>query len=203
MDVLKVGQKLSLYFQKDNKLVEMLCSISEIKDDRLVINLPQYFMRYIEFLEVGKRLTVKVFSKIGTLDFNTVVITSPMEDNFEIELDYNAIKLTSGDDMPVINAVETLNIKHGEENTDTKTFEIATEFIKFYSDKKFEKNDILDCALILPQNCGTIYFKATLTEVDPIYENEYTISDFCMTEDDRQTLLYYMYLYSNDTDWNE
>ncbi len=203
MDVLKVGQKLSIYFQKDDKLVEMLCSIAEIKDDRLVIDLPQYFMRYIEFLDVSKRLTVKVFSKVGTLDFNAVVITSPLEDNFEIELDYNAMKLTPGEDMPVINAVETLNIKHGDESINTKTFEIATEYIKFYSDKKFEQNDLLDCALILPHNCGTIYFKATLTEVDPIYENEYTMSDFCMTEDDRQTLLYYMYIYSNDTDWDE
>ena len=203
MDLLRIGQKLNIYFQKDKNLVEMTCAISKIYDDRLVIDLPQYFMRYIDYLEVGNPLTIKVFSKVGTLDFNTIIISSPLEDEFCVELDYNAMKLTEGDDIPVIKAVETLNIRRNENDINAKTFEIATEYIKFYSDKKFSENEILDCALVLPKNCGTIYFKGTLTEIDPLYENEYTLSDFCMTEADRQMLLYYMYIYTNDADWEE
>lgn len=203
MDLLKIGQKLSIFFQKGETLVEMICSIAGIFDDRLVIELPQYFMRYIDYLEVGEQLTIKVFSKVGTLDFNTVIISSPLEDEFSVELDYNAMKLTPGKEIPVIKAVESLNIKRGDSDVTTKTFEISTEYIKFYSDKSFKETEILDCALILPKNYGTIYFKATLTEIDPVYENEYTISDFCMTEDDRQLLLYYMYIYTNDSDWEE
>ena len=203
MDVFKTGQKLNIYFQKQSNMVEMSCSIAEVLDDRLVIELPQYFMRYIEYLEVGKRLTLKAFSKVGTLDFNAVVLSSPMEDNFSVELDYNAMKLTPSEEIPQINAVETLNIKIGESNINAKTFEIATESIKFYCDKSFSEGQQLDCVLVLPKEYGTIYFKATLTEIDPVYENEYTIADFCMTEDDRQTLLYYMYVYSNDASWDD
>ena len=203
MDLLRIGQKISIFFQKDANLVEMSCSIAAIKEDRLVIELPQYFMRYINYLEVGRRLTLKVFSKVGTIDFNSVVLSSPMEDDFCVELDYNAMKLTPGEDMPVVSAVETLNINLGETQLNAKTFEIATEYLKFYSDKKFEINNVLDCALVLPQSYGTIYFKGTISEIDPVYEGEYTLSDFCMTEDDRQLLLYYMYMYSNDSDWEE
>ena len=201
MDLLKIGQKISIFFQKDSNLVEMSCSIERIQDDRLVIALPPCFMRYINNLEVGKRLTLKVFSKVGTIDFNGIVISSPLEEDFCVELDYNAMKLTSSEQMPVIAAVETLNINLGETQINTKTFEIATEYLKFYSDKKFQVNDVLDCALVLPKNYGTIYFKGTLSEIDPVYEGEYTLSDFCMTEDDRQLLLYYMYMYSNDSEW--
>lgn len=203
MDVLRIGQKLSIFFQKADTLVEMVCTIENIYDDRLAITLPKYFMRYIDCLEVGNKLTIKIFSKVGTLDFNTVIISSPMEDEFSVELDYNAIKLTAAEEIPVIKAVETLNIKHGENEYVAKTFEITTEYMKFYSDKKFQENDVLDCSLVLPQNCGTITFRATLSEIDPIYENEYTISDFCMTEENRQTLLYYMYIYTNSSDWEE
>ena len=203
MDLLKIGQKLSIFFQKNNKLVEMSSSIEEIYKDRIVLTLPPYFMRYIDCLEVGKRLTIKVFSKVGTLDFNAIVIESPLEDKFSVELDYNAIKLTSSTEIPVISAVESLNISYGDLSIKARTFQIATEYFKIYCDKKIEIGEILDCALVLPQNYGTIYFKATLTEVDPVYENEYTISDFCMTEDDRQLLLYYMYVYSNDSNWDE
>ena len=47
---------------KDSNFVEMTCSIESIKDDRLVLNLPQYFMRYIDFLQVGSKMTAKAFS---------------------------------------------------------------------------------------------------------------------------------------------
>ena len=115
MELLKPGQKLSISFQKEDKLVEIMCVISEVFEDRLVIELPQYFMRYIEYLDVGCKLTVKVFSKIGTVDFNTIVISSPLEDDFSVELDYNAMKLTPSEEMPVVNGLALcyiIKLKH-------------------------------------------------------------------------------------------
>ena len=182
MDLLKAGQKLSILFQKEDSLVEIACVISALLEDRIVIDLPQYFMRYIEYLDVGCSLTIKAFSKIGTVDFNTIVITSPLEDEFSVELDYNAMKLTPNDEIPVVDAVETLNITMGE---------------KFF---KVKLDDTFDCELILPKKCGIIRFKGTVTYIDPVYDNEYQISYSNMVDEDRQTLLYYMYLYSNSSD---
>ena len=200
MELLKSGQKLSIYFQKEERLVEVASTISEVKTDRIVVDLPPYFMRYIEFLEVGCKLTIKVFSKIGTIDFNTVVITSPLEDEFSIEVDYNAMKLTPTEEFPVINAVEQMNIVKEESVYKVNTFEISTTYLRFYSDFEFQMDDILDCELFLPKNYGIIRFKGTITYVDPVYDNEFQISYSTMTEEDRQSLLYYMYLYSNNSD---
>jgi hypothetical protein len=200
MDLLKAGQKLSILFQKEDSLVEIACVISALLEDRIVIDLPQYFMRYIEYLDVGCSLTIKAFSKIGTVDFNTIVITSPLEDEFSVELDYNAMKLTPNDEIPVVDAVETLNITMGEKFFKVSTFEIATEYLKFYCDYEFKLDDTFDCELILPKKCGIIRFKGTVTYIDPVYDNEYQISYSNMLDEDRQTLLYYMYLYSNSSD---
>ena len=200
MDLIKPGQRLSLFFTKSDKLGEIVCVILQVLSDRLIVELPQYFMRYIEFLEVGCPLTVKVFSKLGTVDFNTVVITSPLEDNFTMELDYNAMKLTPGEELPVINAVEDLNILQNDTVLNVKTFEISTESLKFYSDKKFALGDFFDCELILPKNYGIIKFRATVINVDPVYDNEFQVSYSLMNEDDRQSLLYYMYVYSNSSE---
>ena len=200
MDLLKSGQKLSIFFQKEDTLVEIACVISEILEDRIAIELPPYFMRYIEYLDVGCTLTIKVFSKIGTIDFNTIVISSPLEDEFSVELDYNAMKLTPGEEIPVVEAMETLNITKDERLFKVSTFEIATEYLKFYCDYDFKEEDTFDCELILPKNYGIIRFKGTVTEIDPVYDNEFTISYSSMTEDDRQALLYYMYVYSNNSD---
>ena len=205
MDLLKPNQKLSLNFQKEENLVEIICTISKILEDRLVIDLPPYFMRYIEYLEVGSKLTVKVFSKLGTIDFNTVVISSPLEeDDFSVELDEEAIKLTPGSEIPTVNAIETLNIKDLDIVTTVKTFEISTDKIKFYSDKVFRLNENIECDLILPKNYGTISFRAVISDIDEVFDNEYTATYITMTESDRQMLLYYMYVYASESsDTNE
>ena len=200
MELIKVGQKLNISFPKEDKIVEITAAISGIYDDRLVIELPQYFMRYIEYLEVGEPLTIKVFSKIGTVDFNTIVISSPLEDEFSVELDYNAMKLTPTEEIPMVEAVNVMNVTFGEQVFRVNTFEIATKYVKFYSDYSFEVGNEIECGLILPEKCGIIKFKGQISFVDPVYDNEFTVSYTMMTEEDRQTLLYYMYLYSNDVD---
>ncbi len=200
MELLKQGQKLSILFQKEDAIVEIACTISQMLEDRIVIELPPYFMRYIEFLDVGCKLTIKVFSKIGTVDFNTIVISSPLEDEFSVELDYNAMKLTPGEEIPVIEAMETLNIIKDEREFKVSTFEISTTYLKFTCDYDLKEEDSFECELILPKDYGIIRFKGTVTYVDPVYDNEFTISYMSMIEEDRQALLYYMYLYSNNSD---
>lgn len=200
MDLLKSGQKLTLYFQKAENLVGITCTISEVFSDRITIELPPYFMRYVEFLEVGCRLTVKVFSKLGTIDFNTVVIDSPLEDNFSVEIDKNAMKLTPGEEIPVINAIEPLNISIEEVTIKANTFEISTQYLKFSCQNEFHLNDVFDCELILPNDCGIIRFRGSVVYVDPVYDNEYKITYLNMVESDRRALLYYMYLYSSNSD---
>ena len=204
MDLLSEGQKIALIFEKDSKYVEMTCIIDKLYDDRINIQLPQYFMRYVDCLQEGSELTAKVFSKLGTVDFNSVVITSPLDEDenapFSIELDYNAMKLTPSEEIPVINAMEKLEVRVGKDTYKLKTFEISTGYIKFYSDKKFEVETELDCSVILPKDYGIINFRAIITEIDPIYENEYTANYSMMTEESKQNLLYYMYLYSDSND---
>ncbi len=200
MELLKAGQKLSIYFPKEDKLVEIVCIISKVLKDRMIIALPPNIMRYIEHLNEGCKLTVKFFSKIGTVNFNTIVITSPLESNFSIELDYNAMKLTPNEEISVISAIETLNIIMDDSCVfKVNTFEIATEYLKIYSDYKFQLNDSFDCELILPNNCGIIRFRGTVIYIDPVFNNEYKISYANMIEEYRRNLLYYMYLYTNNS----
>ena len=59
-----------------------------------------------------------------------------------------------------------------------------------------EVDQKFDCELILPQDYGTIFFKATVTKRDVVYDNEYTLSCYAMNEENRQSLLYYMYMYT-------
>lgn len=200
MDLFKKGQKLTIFFLKGANMVEMTCIIEDVLFDRLILNPPQYFMRYINYLQTGQHLMAKAFARLGTIDFNTIIISSPLEDVFAIELDMNALKLTPGAELPVIEAIETIDVLKDDGVIKLKTFELSTEYLKFYSDIKFQVEESFDCILNLPKDYGIIKFRATVSEIDPVYDNEYTVTYSNMTEDDRQTLLYYMYMYSNITD---
>lgn len=198
MDLIKAGQKISIYFEKSNNKVEMICMINEAYNDRLVLEPPQYFMRYVECLQVGRPLMAKIFSKLGTIDFNTVIISSPLEDEFAVELDYNSIKLTENAELPIANAMVNLDIVRGDALYKVRTFELSTEFFRFYSDVEFEVGETLDFTLYLPKDYGIISFKGIISEIDPIYDNEYTANYLTISESNRQDLLYYMYIYSMD-----
>ena len=199
MDLLSVEQKIALLFQKGENLVEMTCVIDNVRDDRLELSLPQYFMRYIDCLQVGARLTAKAFSKLGTIDFNTVVITSPLEDIFSIEVDANAVKLTPGKELPVVNAIESIDITSNKGQMSTKTIELSTEYVKITSNIKLDVDDKLDCILQLPKDYGTIKFRAIVADVDDVFDDEYKIKFLTITESSLQDLLYYMYMYSKET----
>ncbi len=200
MDLFTEEQKITLIFQKQNSMVEMICVIDRIFDDRLELRLPQYFMRYINYLQVGNKITAKAFSKLGTIDFNTIVMSSPLEDSFVIELDYNSLKLTPGNELPKIQAIEHLELYSGERQIDAKTFEISSDYIKFTTNENFKLDDTLNAKIKLSKNYGIISFIGVITEIDEVYDNEFTLHFSTITELDKQTLLYYMYMYTKDID---
>lgn len=204
MNLLSKEQKIALIFQKGGNLIEIICTIEKIYDDRLELALPQYFMRYIDSLQVNSIVTAKVFTKLGTIDFNSVIIKSPLEDEFVIEFDYNAIKLTAGENIPVVAAVEPILIQKSNDNISTKTLHLSTEYIKFTSKKyKFSINDVIDVTLNLPEDYGIIKFKAIISEIDDVFDDEYKATFSTITEIDKQNLLYYMYMYSKDTEQDD
>ena len=196
MELIHTGQKISINILKNDKLIEIIGTINEVLDDRLVVELPQYFMRYIEYLEEGKPLTIKIFSKMGTIDFNTVVISSPLETAFTIELDYNALRLTPDTEVAMIDAIEILKLKKNDNIITVKTTNFSTSKIICISDIPLEVDDNFNCELILPKDYGTITFKANVIKRDIVYDNEYTLSCYAMDEENRQSLLYYMYMYT-------
>ena len=195
MNLFKKDQRVALYIEKKDIVVEIICTINKILDDRLILNLPQYFMRYIDILQVGTKLMAKVFSKLGTIDFNSIIISSPLEDSFAIELDYNAIKFVDNADLTVIEEIHPLKINDNIEEITAETIEISTQNLKFtYQENKFKLNQILDFTLHLPKNYDIINFKGIISHIDEIYENEYTVTYSIISDVARQNLLYYIYM---------
>ena len=198
MDLITTGQKLTLFLIKNSNIVEISCFVEKVYDDRIDLELPQYFMRYIDLLQEGSEMTAKVFTKFGTIDFNTIVISTPLEETFSVELDYNSVRLTPSNEFPGIKILETLELTRDDETFIVTTLEISAENVKFNSDIPFKLEDTVNGIINLGTDYGIINFKAMISEIDAVFDNEYTAKFLTMSEEDRQTLLYYMYCMDSD-----
>jgi len=111
------------------------------------------------------------------------------------------MKLNTGAEVSKISAVEKLELKKKDDVLTFKTIEISTSYIKFYADKKLNLEEFYDCNLFLPKGYGIINFKGVISEVDSVYDNEYTLRYSMLDEESVQKILYYMYMYTKDLDW--
>ncbi len=86
MKEIKSGQKVKVTFQTVSSKEDVLCSIKWWEDDRVGLLYPPDKDYLIKFLPEEKELSVLLFSDKGILSFKSVVIESPANVDFVIEI---------------------------------------------------------------------------------------------------------------------
>ena len=140
MSLVREGQKLNLIFSKDNKTVEITCVISEVLYDRLIVELPKSFMRYINYLATGCEVSVRVFSTVGLLAFNSIIINGGLEDIFSIEYDESIVRMEPYADSQPVEEILEMTIKDVKNalSYSAKSIEIGAKGVKFLWSKDAE-----------------------------------------------------------------
>lgn len=93
MGLIQVNQKAKIIFEAEGHSIELDCTVDEVLFDRVRLVFAKSFMRYLDYLEVGNEVIVKVFALQGIIQFHSMIISSPMEKYFEVEYDEDAINL--------------------------------------------------------------------------------------------------------------
>ncbi len=194
MNLVREGQKLNLIFNKGDKTVEITCVVAGIEFDRLLVELPKSFMRYIEFLSTGCEVSVRVFSTAGILAFNSIVINGGLEDFFSIEYDENAVRMEPYTESPSIEEILELLIKDKSGRSyAAKTIEVGTKGLKFVCEEKLELETIYDFTLITNEEFGNIEFTGLINSYDEVFPEEYVMSYTKISGIDRQNILRFIY----------
>ncbi len=194
MNLVREGQKLNLIFNKGDKTVEITCVITNIEFDRLIVELPKSFMRYIEFLAAGCEVSVRVFSTAGILAFNSIIINGGLEDCFSIEYDENSVRMEPYTESPSAEEILDLIIKDKSGNVyQAKTIEIGTKGLKFVCENKLELETIYDFTLITNEEFGNIEFNGLINNYDEVFPEEYVMSYTKISGVDRQNILRFIY----------
>ncbi len=194
MNLVREGQKLNLIFNKEDKTVEITCVIASVEFDRLIVELPKSFMRYIEFLATGCEVSVRVFSTAGILAFNSIIINGGLEDFFSIEYDENAVQMEPYTESPSVEEILELIIKDKSGKVyQAKTIEIGTKGLKFVCESKLELETIYDFTLLTNEEFGNIEFTGLINSYDEVFPEEYVMSYTKISGVDRQNILRFIY----------
>ncbi len=195
MSLVREGQKLNLIFSKDNKTVEITCVISEVLYDRLIVELPKSFMRYINYLATGCEVSVRVFSTVGLLAFNSIIINGGLEDIFSIEYDESIVRMEPYADSQPVEEILEMTIKDVKNalSYSAKSIEIGAKGVKFLCESQLNLETVYDFVLMTDEEYGNIEFSGLINSVDPVFTNEYIMSYTKISGNDRQNILRFIY----------
>lgn len=195
MSLVREGQKLNLIFSKDYKTVEITCVITEVLYDRLMLELPKSFMRYINYLATGCEVSVRVFSTVGLLAFNSVIINGGLEDIFSIEYDEELVRMEPYADSDPVEEILEMKIKDVKNaiSYSAKSIEIGARGVKFICESQLDLETVYDFVLMTDEEYGNIEFSGLINSVDPVFTNEYVMSYTKISGNDRQNILRFIY----------
>ena len=165
MGLFQENQKAKIIFEANDKIVEIDCYIEKIYYDRLKLELPKAASRYTPYLKTGKDLTINVFSRIGVLIQDSIVLTSPLEREFTVEYDKDAIRVENRRRIKRYSAnCDLVIFRPLLGNIDTKIIDISTSELRYYSDVPLEAGSEYDCKLILRPTEAKILFKGKILD---------------------------------------
>jgi len=150
MQELEAGQKLHLKFNISSLHSESITSVVKgFEGDRVALTFPDDSRHLIKDLPEGKELEVIVYTDSGIYVFDSIVINSPLEHDFVIEIPDEKKHIQRRDYIRVpfnLRFVLTKGIKELE----TKTINIGGGGVRFLIKEEQKTNDIWNFMLYMP-----------------------------------------------------
>ncbi len=190
MALFQENQKAKIIFEADDKIVEMDCYIEKIYFDRLKLILPKAASRYNPYLKAGKKITINVFSHLGILEQESIIITSPLEKEFTVEYDIDAIEINNRRRIKRYSAsCDLIIFRPLLGNIETQIIDISTRGLRYYSDIPLESGAIFDCKLLLKPTDKKILFKGKIADNKGLPTGVYRMVIHKIAYKDKQVLL--------------
>ena len=183
-------QKIVLYLKTvDNTQKEFVCFVKKIQKDRISLRFPNDVLDYSEYLEEGSELEVKIFTPSGVKAFETIVIDSPLENEFVIEFDENYIEIQRRQYLRA--ELETKIILESESIgvVVTTTIDISGGGVRFLSDRQFRPKDRVRVMLYLPYQMTSVKALGEIIENKRLPENQFVVLFTEIEERERERIV--------------
>lgn len=188
MGEIRENQLVKLFF-KDAEGAEMSldCSIKKLYKDRISLNYPKEIIQYVDYLQEGDDISVKIFTPVGIKAYDAIVLNSPLENDFMIEFVEDFIEIQRRKYVRMDYEAKVL-IQDGLAKVVTYTLDIGGGGIRFVSEQPFEPNQTVSCHLFLPE-VASIQAQGIIIKEKHLKEDEYVLFFTKIDENDRTKIL--------------
>lgn len=154
MKELEAGQKIRLKFNLSSLRSESItCVVKWFERDRVSLVFPDDCPHLLKSLPEGKELEAVIYTDSGIYAFDSIVINSPLEHDFVIEIPDEKKRIQRRDYIRAPFNLRFVLSKNGME-LETKTINIGGGGIRFLIKDELKTNDIWNFTLYMPE--GTI-----------------------------------------------
>jgi len=152
MNELRSGLHVKLKFNISSiRAYEISCILKWFEDDRISLEYPANKHELMKYLHEGKDLEVIIYSDKGVFVFDSIVIDSPFNSDFIIELPEEKTKIQRREYVRAPIKLDFFLNKDGQK-IQSETVNIGGGGIRFSSLKEFKVGDIWDFAFRLPND---------------------------------------------------
>lgn len=148
---LQNGQKVKLKFSVSPiSDIEITCTVKWYENDRISLIFPEKKRVYIKDLPEGKEVEVLIYTSSGIFIFDSIIINSPLENDFVIELPDEKKKIQR---RKYIRAPINLKLILKRDDTEykTNTINIGGGGIRFVTREKLDIGGLWKFSLFLPR----------------------------------------------------
>lgn len=188
MDIIRENQLVKLFFKDaEGSEKELNCTIKKIFKDRISLIPPEETIDYVDYLQEGDDVSVKIFTPAGIKAYDAIILNSPLEDNFVIEFVENYIEIQRRKYLRMDYEAKVL-IQEGFTKVVTHTIDIGGGGIRFASETPFESNQTVTCHLFLPE-VAAIQAQGIIIKEKHLKDDEYVLFFTKINENDRTKIL--------------
>lgn len=176
MGEIKENQKAVLTFKlEDDSEKEVNCRVKTVYRDRISLFFPEEMLVYSQYFEEGEELSVEVFTESGIELFDTIILNSPLEEDFMIEYSENSTNIQRREYARVPFEAKILIQRANRQNVVTYTIDISGGGIRIYSDSSFDQKEDVKFNLFLSSDSPSIQAEATVVQHKNLPKNEYIL----------------------------
>jgi c-di-GMP-binding flagellar brake protein YcgR len=188
MGEIRENQLTKLFFSDaEGSEKELNCGIKKVYKDRIFLDYPKEIMDYVDYLQEGDDVSVKIFTPSGIKAYDAIVLNSPLENDFVIEFVENYIEIQRRKYLRMDFEAKVL-IEYDREKIVTHTIDIGGGGIRFSCEDSFEPNQTVSCHLFLPE-FPAIQAQGIIIKEKHLKDNEYVMFFTKIDEKDRTKLL--------------
>ena len=147
---LENGQIVKLNFNIPSKNdINITCTVKGFENDRINLIFPKERNEFLKDLPEGKEIEAIVYTNSGIFVFDSIIINSPLEHDFVIELPEEKQKIQRREYIRTpINL--KLALSRDDIQYETKTINVGGGGIRFISQEKLNVNSLWRLSLLLP-----------------------------------------------------